>query len=299
MNLKQHVNPKKRFSMITRQILLVLVSVAGTSMFLAGRGMAQAPQDPLDPDSAQSTSQPFSSLPLSGNDLSQPSTGNDLSQPSTGNDSSAAAVAFGGSSDGNSSNDVDDSRSGAVLSNLNGAGTALPADQIIQILQQNPDLLAEVKDQVAQRLQQQGTQVQAGDISDEMLYNQIQTNASVRAQITTFLQVQGYAPQGGLQSVGGNFPQGDSSPMRTGSSSPRGMNADQSAATAGSPLDDGGDLERDRTRPEMNPGATGTNREGTPERQERQQTNAATDSPKVLRQPAPYRLRSMHDRSEE
>ncbi|HEY6766419.1 MAG TPA: SLBB domain-containing protein, partial [Candidatus Sulfotelmatobacter sp.] len=189
-----------------------------------------------------------------------------------------------------------------MLSNLNGTGTALPADQIIQILQQNPDLLAEVKDQVAQRLQQQGTQVQASDISDEMLYNQIQTNASVRAQITTFLQVQGYAPQGGLQSVGGNFPQGDSSSMQTSSSSPRGMNADEASATAGSPLDDGGERERQRTNPGMtgmnpgmNPGATGTNREGTPERQERQQTNAATDSPKVLRQPAPYRLRSMHD----
>ena len=286
MNRKQHANPKKRFSMITRQFLLALVSVAGTSVFLAGSGLAQAPQDPLDPDSTQSSSQPLSSLPLSGSDLSQ---------PSTGNDSSAAAVAFGGGSETNSSDDVDDPRSGAVLSNLNGAGTALPADEIIQVLQQNPDLLAEVKDQVAQRLQQQGTQVQAGDISDEMLYNQIQTNASVRAQITTFLQVQGYAPQGGLQSVGGNFPQGDSSSMRTGSSSSRGMNADQSAATGGSPLDDVGDRERDHTRPEMNPGATGTNREGVPERPERQQTNAATDSPKVLRQPAPYRLRSMHD----
>ena len=182
MNRKQHANPKKRFSMITRQFLLALVSVAGTSVFLAGSGLAQAPQDPLDPDSTQSSSQPLSSMPLSGSDLSQ---------PSTGNDSSAAAVAFGGGSETNSSDDVDDPRSGAVLSNLNGAGTALPADEIIQVLQQNPDLLAEVKDQVAQRLQQQGTQVQAGDISDEMLYNQIQTNASVRAQITTFLQVQG------------------------------------------------------------------------------------------------------------
>jgi protein involved in polysaccharide export with SLBB domain len=295
MNRKQHANPKKRFSTIARQILLALVSVAGMSMFLASSGMAQAPQDPLDPDSTQNTSQPFSSLPLSGNDTSQ---------PSTIDDTSAAGVAFGGSLDSNNSSDnVDEPRSGAMLSNLNGTSAALPADQIIQILEQNPDLLAEVKDQVAERLQQQGTQVQANDITDEMLYNQIQTNASVRAQITTFLQVQGYAPQGGLQSVGGNFPQGDSSSMRTSSSSPRDMNADEASPTAGSPMDDGEERERQRTNPGMNPGtagmhpgATGTNREGTtPERQQRQQTNAATDSPKVLRQPAPYRLRSMHD----
>jgi protein involved in polysaccharide export with SLBB domain len=293
MNRKQHANPKKRFSAIARQILLVLVSVAGMSTFLASSGIAQSPQspqstqDPLDPDSTQNTSQPLTSLSLSGNDTGQ---------NSTIDDTSAAGVAFGGSLDSNSSDNVDDPRSGAMLSNLNGTGTALPADQIIQILEQNPDLLAEVKDQVAERLQQQGTQVQASDITDEMLYTQIQTNATVRAQITSYLQAQGYAPQGGLQSVGGNFPQGDSSSMRTGSSSPRGMNADEASATAGAPLDEGG--ERQRTNPEvtgMNSGATGTNREGTPERQQRQQTNAATDSPKVLRQPAPYRLRSMHD----
>jgi protein involved in polysaccharide export with SLBB domain len=301
MNRKQHANPKKRFSTIARQILLVLVSVAGMSMFLAGSGMAQSTQstqstqDPLDPDSTQNSSQPFSSLPLSGNDTGQ---------STTIDDTSAAGVAFGGSLDSNSSDNVDDPRSGAMLSNLNGTGTALPADQIIQILEQNPDLLAEVKDQVAERLQQQGTQVQASDITDEMLYTQIQTSPTVRAQITTYLQLQGYAPQSGLQSAGGNFPQGDSSSMRNGSSSPRGMNADEASATEGSPLDDSGERERQRTNPGnpgnpgmtgMNSGATGTNREGTQERQQRQQTNAATDSPKVLRQPAPYRLRSMHD----
>ena len=292
MNSKQHANPKKRFSTIARQILLVLLSVAGTSMFLASSGMAQAPQstqDPLDPDSTQNTSQPFSSLPLSGNDTGQ---------GTTIDDTIAAGVAFGGSLDSNSSDNVDDPRSGAMLSNLNGTGTALPADQIIQILEQNPDLLAEVKDQVAERLQQQGTQVQASDITDEMLYTQIQTSATVRAQITSYLQAQGYAPQGGLQSVGGNFPQGDASSMRTGSSSPRAMNADEASPAEGSPMDQGGERERQRTNPGvtgMNSGATGTNREGTPERPQRQPTNAATDSPKVLRQPAPYRLRSMHD----
>jgi protein involved in polysaccharide export with SLBB domain len=296
MNRKQHANPKKRFSTIARQLLLLaVVSVAGMSMFFASSAMAQTPQstqDPLDPDSTQTTSQPLPSLSLSGNDNGQ---------NSTIDDNSAAGVAFGGSGgslDSNSAENVDDPRSGAMLSNLNGTGTALPADQIIQILEQNPDLLAEVKDQVAERLQQQGTQVQASDITDEMLYTQIQTNAMVRAQITSYLQVQGYAPQGGLQSVGGNFPQGDSSSMRTGAPSPRDMNGDETSPTAGSPLDEGGQRERPRTNPGMtgmNSGATGSNREGTPERQQRQQTNAATDSPKVLRQPAPYRLRSMHD----
>ncbi|MGH9595822.1 MAG: hypothetical protein ACRD3K_03400, partial [Edaphobacter sp.] len=152
MSLRQHANLKNFFPLISRRTVLTLVLLASAPMFFTNSGRAQTP---LSPGSTQ-----------------------DTPQPST--NGSAAAVAFGGSSDA-----ADLPASTAMLSNLNAPGTPLPADQIIQILQQNPDLLTEVKTQVADHLQQQGTQVQPSDISDDMLYNQISTNSNIRANITT------------------------------------------------------------------------------------------------------------------
>jgi protein involved in polysaccharide export with SLBB domain len=278
MSLRQYAYLKNRSSSISRRILLTLASIAVTSMLLANSGRAQESQGT---DSTQSGSQ---------------SSG---SQSSTGS-SSAAAVAFGGSSDAqddsnsapmqsNDSNSAttqsNEPNSTAMQSNLNTPGAPLPADQIIQILQQNPDLLMEVKNQVADRLQQQGNEVQASDISDEMLYNQISTNDSVRAEISTFLQAQGYAPQGGLQPVGGGIQPSDSSTLQSSSASRGGMNPAEGAANAGIPmLDSEG---RDQTNSAMK-------RQG-PAKRGREETNASTDAPKVLRQPAPYSLRSMRD----
>jgi protein involved in polysaccharide export with SLBB domain len=175
-----------------------------------------------------------------------------------------------------------------MLSNLNAPSTPLPADQIIQILQQNPDLLTEVKAQVADRLQQQGTQVQPSDISDEMLYNQISTNSTVRANITIFLQARGYAPQGSLLGGGSNIPQDDSSSLQSSSSSPDGMNTVGSAANTGMPMVNGGGQELDLTN-------STTKHQSNPAKREHEETNASTDAPKVYHRPAPYSLRSMRD----
>jgi len=56
---------------------------------------------------------------------------------------------------------------------ITGSRTALSADQINNILQQSPDLVVELKAQLADRMQQQGVQIDPNEISDEMLYNQI------------------------------------------------------------------------------------------------------------------------------
>ena len=69
---------------------------------------------------------------------------------------------------------------------------SLTASQIISILQQKPELVAELKSLVADQLQQQGIQTQADSISDEMLLSQISTNAQLRASITVWLRARGY-----------------------------------------------------------------------------------------------------------
>src|SRR5579862_7149915 len=68
---------------------------------------------------------------------------------------------------------------------------ALSAMQIIGVLQQSPELQTELKNQLAERLQQQGIQIDANDISDQTLYNQINSNASLRSSITTVLRSRG------------------------------------------------------------------------------------------------------------
>ncbi len=71
--------------------------------------------------------------------------------------------------------DSDDSEDGDSSTGLTGSTpqTALSADQIINILQESPDLVVELKSELADRMQQQGMQIDPNDISDQMLYNQI------------------------------------------------------------------------------------------------------------------------------
>jgi protein involved in polysaccharide export with SLBB domain len=242
-------------------VLLSLVSVVGASLFFASTVRAQVP---LGPDSTQTTS-----------------------PTSTDQNTSASATAFGGSEDSGN-----DRGSTATLSNLDAPVAPLPADQIIQILQQNPDLLMEVKSQVADNLQQQGTQVNESDITDEVVYNQIQTNASVRAKITIFLQSRGYVPQGGLQSMSPGLRQDDLAGTQpsfppSGEMGAAGLSATPGAAMGGSNLNRDG---TQQTRTSM-----GQNRQNNPANRGREETNASTDAPKVLHQPTPYNLRSLHD----
>ncbi|WP_233581487.1 SLBB domain-containing protein [Acidipila sp. EB88] len=209
------------------------------------------------------------------------------SSSSTGEDASASSVAFGGSSD-----TVDDRATAGASSNLDAPGAALPADRIITILQQNPDLLMEVKGQVADHLQQQGAQIEASNISDDQLYNQISSNVSVRAQITTFLKAKGAIPAGSLQSAGVASDASDPSTATARSSSEtqmiRAQGANDAAASGASNLvADAEALPADSTQM--------TIRSQRDVLRGREETTASTDAPRTLHQPTPYDLRSMHD----
>ncbi len=221
----------------------------------------------------------FTTSKLSAQEAPSPGT----TQSSSGADSSASAVAFGGNADSTTS--TTDDGTDSVFSNLDTPGTPMSADQIIQILQQNPDLSTEVKDQVAERLQQQGTQIQASDISDAMLNQQIATNASVRAGITTFLVAHGYTPQGsGIRTLGDASATSTFPSLPTGDSS--GIANDSSMDGHAPGLAQEGSL---RNKPGSSNTATEQLKRGP------EQSNASTDAPTVLHRPTPYNLRSMQD----
>jgi protein involved in polysaccharide export with SLBB domain len=175
----------------------------------------------------------------------------------------------------------------------------LSADQIIRILQQNPDLVVELKSQAADRMQQQGTPIDPNDISDQMLYSQIEANADLRANITTFLRARGYVSQDDLQAVGSGISDGSTDsellPGQQSQSPPGGMSSGKlglnTGMDAGESPSDQSDAATSLTQGTRSAGshATGEQRRG------RETVNASTDLPKVLRRPAPYNLRSMRD----
>ena len=184
----------------------------------------------------------------------------------------------------------------------NGIGTSgtLPASQIVAILQQRPEVVVELKSLLADQMQQQGVQIQADGISDEMLYNQIAANADLRAHITTFLRVRGYVSDDTVQGQAASVEDGDAEDGLTTGQSPRALNGNglsngepggRVAAGAGLSALDGVSAASLQGR-----GLPSSSR-STPVMDKRRDlaVNASTDEPKVLRSVAPYNLQSMRD----
>jgi len=69
---------------------------------------------------------------------------------------------------------------------------ALPADRIIELLHQKPELIIDLKRLAAEQLQAQGIAIQEDSITDEMLLGKIASDATVRSNITMWLRARGY-----------------------------------------------------------------------------------------------------------
>src|ERR1051326_223073 len=74
-------------------------------------------------------------------------------------------------------------------------GTEFSADEIIQILEDNPDVLAEAKQQIVNQLRDRGYNVSIGDITDDRLFNYIRSDDRVRQVANDFLLQKGFSPQ--------------------------------------------------------------------------------------------------------
>ncbi len=68
----------------------------------------------------------------------------------------------------------------------------LSADEIIQILQENPDVLADAKAEIASQLQDRGYPITEKDITDEKLFSQIRSDDRVRKVMSDELQRRGF-----------------------------------------------------------------------------------------------------------
>ena len=81
------------------------------------------------------------------------------------------------------------------------AGTeiGLPADRIIELLREKPELLIELKKVASDRLRANGVDVQEDSISDEMLFQRIASDSGLRANLTLWLSARGYVSDADIQ----------------------------------------------------------------------------------------------------
>ncbi|MCU1256530.1 MAG: hypothetical protein JWM83_2829, partial [Candidatus Angelobacter sp.] len=70
----------------------------------------------------------------------------------------------------------------------------LSADEIIQILQENPDVLAEAKTEIVNQLRDRGYNISERDITDDRLFSQIRSDDRVRQLAATELAKRGFGP---------------------------------------------------------------------------------------------------------
>jgi protein involved in polysaccharide export with SLBB domain len=187
-----------------------------------------------------------------------------------------------------------DSTTSAASQQLNPHGS-LTAMQITSILQQKPELVPELKQLVADQLQQQGTTVQADSITDEMLFSQIAANPALRASITIWLRARGYVSADDMDRLLAQAAYEDdnqqslpSSPLDklSLSGSDRAQSGSASDTSQQALPDDGAPVARARA---LTP-ATARSTSKTENK-----SQSITDEPESLHLPAPYNLRSLRD----
>ena len=87
----------------------------------------------------------------------------------------------------------------------------LSADEIIQILQENPDVLAEAKTEIVNQLRDRGYNVSASEITDDRLFSQIRSDDRVRQLASDELTKRGFG-----SNQQGEQPSGDQTEMEQG-----------------------------------------------------------------------------------
>lgn len=222
----------------------------------------------------------------------QPSPDGNPQQPTASNTTSASDTT-GASTAGNAAEgELGQPELGAGATT--NPSVALTARQIFGILQEKPEVVIELKSLLVDALQQQGLSIDPNSVTDEMLYNEIATDRSVRAKITLFLRVRGYISDADLETA----VSGAVNPIdQTASGESLGTLSPLFGAAAGTAnLPSAAGLRG--TLPELNQLSPSTERMRTtttvPTTPAPRQHNI-TDAPEVLREPAPYNLQSLRD----
>ena len=96
----------------------------------------------------------------------------------------------------------------------------LPADEIIQILQENPDLLADAKAEIASQLQARGYPVSEKEITDQRLFGEIRSDERVQHLMSEALKQRGFGEEEAAQPAQGQQAGGQAGTARAGQPAP-------------------------------------------------------------------------------
>lgn len=175
----------------------------------------------------------------------------------------------------------------------------LTSTEIVNALQMNPELLSDLKSQMAERLQQQGVQVDANDISDQSLFGQIATNARLRDSVAAVLRARGVVAADIPGSIGTAAGEDNSRDLRTLAVGDDAQSIDPDSAShpprSSSERIAGVDVSGNPNTVLLPP-ASSRSPLGPDERSSRVENgSASTDVPSGIRQRAPFDLDSLHD----
>ncbi|HYV74427.1 MAG TPA: SLBB domain-containing protein [Candidatus Binatia bacterium] len=183
------------------------------------------------------------------------------------------------------------------------AQIALPADRIIELLRDKPELLIELKKVAAERLSTNGIEVQEDSISDELLFEKIVSDSGLRSSLTLWLRARGYVSDVDIQQSKAIPPKLDEDytpqdyyrqmpPIRTAVPA---AGHELSGATPPNPSEDQPEELRSSYVPIPAPGRTSPTRVPNNVSSSSERDPNTASSQQVLHRTAPYNLLSMRD----
>ena len=165
----------------------------------------------------------------------------------------------------------------------------LTANQIIAIVQARPELIVDIKQVMADYLEQQGTPVQVDSITDDMLYRGIASDAGLRGAISVWLRARGYVLDSDFDTSDLDAKTSDDVTGNVDAATPRPTNSSTSGAGA------------DATTIASNPDGIKGRRTVSKQAEGRDASSAAApdrnnpSAAEVVHQTAPYNLQSLRD----
>ena len=190
----------------------------------------------------------------------------------------------------------DSTNTGSASTDSNSADGSLPAEALIQVLRNDPEVMVEVKSVIADQAQQQGLAVQPDALTDRQVYSQLETSATLRGSVTEFLRARGYISEDEIEQARQTS---QSSARNPGGGTPSALRARDEAnpaMIAGEGNQEIFDADKVNllTAPRSSQ-ATFPRKAGAPRSASSSASPNITDEPSALHRTAPYNLRALRD----
>jgi protein involved in polysaccharide export with SLBB domain len=178
---------------------------------------------------------------------------------------------------------------------VDSTGAVMPAADLIQLLQNNPDAMVEAKSLVADTTQQQGMRVDS--MTDDQVYSRIESSREVRKTLTQFLRARGYVTEEQIEAAKNrsiDLPAQDARGADEGGDLEDLANGELSILGANNPPTGSANSETSTNPIGTQPTAADQGVQPSREVSAKAARNL-TEEPPVMRRPAPYNLRSLRD----